>query len=76
MGLSREYLINGVDDHDVNSYYNYMVRSVKILFEKMKIFKYFFYSVAELLGADRMTAEKELKESLEFEIKLAHASQV
>ena len=33
-------------------------------------------SVAELLGADRKTAEKELKESLEFEIKLAHASQV
>ena len=31
LGLSREYLINGVDDHDVNSYYNYMVRSVKIL---------------------------------------------
>ena len=28
-----------------------------------------------LLGADRKTAEKELKESLEFEIKLAHASQ-
>jgi len=57
LGLSREYLINGLEDHDVNSYYNYMV------------------SVAVLLGADRKTAEKELKESLEFEIKLAHASQ-
>ena len=42
----------------------------------MKTIKIFFHSVAELLGADRMTAEKELKESLEFEIKLAHASQV
>ena len=28
LGLSREYLINGAEDHDVNSYYNYMVRSV------------------------------------------------
>ena len=36
----------------------------------------FGFSVAVLLGADRKTAEKELKESLEFEIKLAHASQV
>ena len=32
--------------------------------------------MAVLLGADRKTAEKELKESLEFEINLAHASQV
>ena len=31
-------------------------------------------SVAVLLGADRATAERELRESLEFEIKLAHAS--
>merc|ERR1719509_368082 len=57
LGMSREYLVNGLDDEDVTSYFNYMV------------------SVAVLLGADRPTAEKELKESLMFEIELAHASQ-
>ena len=57
LGMSREYLVNGLEDDDVNSYYNYMV------------------NVAVLLGADRATAAKELKESLEFEISLAHASQ-
>jgi len=57
LGLSREYLINGLEDDDVASYYNYMV------------------SVAVLLGAPRERAEKELKESLLFEIELAHASQ-
>ena len=57
LGMSREYLINGFEDDDVTSYFNYMV------------------SVAVLLGADRATAEKELKESLMFEIELAHASQ-
>jgi len=57
LGMSREYLINGLEDEDVTSYYNYMV------------------NVAVLLGADRATAARELKESLEFEIKLAHASQ-
>merc|ERR1719431_2533360 len=56
LGMSREYLINGFEDDDVKSYYNYMV------------------SVAELLGADRKVAEEELKESLLFEIELAHAS--
>jgi len=56
LGMSREYLINGFEDDDVTSYYNYMV------------------SVAELLGADRKVAEQELKESLLFEIELAHAS--
>jgi len=56
LGMSREYLVNGIEDEDVNSYYNYMV------------------NVAVLLGADRTTAERELKESLLFEIELAHAS--
>jgi len=56
LGMSREYLVNGIEDDDVVSYYNYMV------------------SVAVLLGADRQVAEKELKESLLFEIELAHAS--
>ena len=57
LGMSREYLINGMEDEDVTSYYNYMV------------------NVAVLLGADRAVAARELKESLEFEMKLAHASQ-
>ena len=57
LGMSREYLINGLDDDDVISYYNYMV------------------NVAVLLGADRVQAERELKESLKFEIELAEASQ-
>eukprot|EP00092_Neocalanus_flemingeri_P081366 GFUD01101616.1.p1 GENE.GFUD01101616.1~~GFUD01101616.1.p1 ORF type:complete len:767 (-),score=189.44 GFUD01101616.1:111-2411(-) len=56
LGMSREYLISGLDDDDVTSYYNYMV------------------NVAVLLGAERTLAERELKESLLFEIKLAHAS--
>lgn len=56
LGMSREYLINGLEDEDVTSYYNYMV------------------NVAVLLGADKTSAEKELKKSLLFEIKLAHAS--
>ena len=34
LGLSREYLINGLEDHDVNSYYNYMVRYVGLVFWK------------------------------------------
>lgn len=57
LGMSREYLINGLEDDDVISYYNYMV------------------NVAVLLGADRVQAERELKESLKFEIELAEASQ-
>jgi len=56
LGMSREYLVNGLEDEDVQSYYNYMV------------------STAVLLGADRTIAEQELKESLMFEIDLAHAS--
>ena len=31
LGLSREYLINGLDDEDVNSYYNYMVAVAELL---------------------------------------------
>lgn len=53
-GLSREYLIKGFDDKDVQYYYRYMVDS------------------AVLLGADKAAAEKELKDSLLFEIELAN----
>ena len=31
LGLSREYLINGPEDEDVNSYYNYMVNVAVLL---------------------------------------------
>lgn len=53
-GLSREFLINGVEDKIVKAYYDYMV------------------DTAVIYGAERATAEKELLEALEFEIKLAN----
>ena len=38
LGMSREYLVKGMEDEDVNSYYNYMVRSnLKIWLKKKKI---------------------------------------
>jgi neprilysin len=52
--LSREYLVKGFDDKDVQYYYRFMV------------------DTAVLLGADRAIAEKEMKESLLFEIDLAN----
>lgn len=52
--LSREYLIEGLDNKIVNEYYRYMV------------------DIAVILGAERKRAEKELMESLKFEIKLAN----
>ena len=30
LALSREYLIKGVEDEDVNHYYNYMQRVTKV----------------------------------------------
>lgn len=58
LGLSREYLIKGFEDKDVQHYYNYMVESAK------------------LMGSEKAEEEikKEMKEALEFEIKLANAS--
>lgn len=53
LGLSREYLIKGFEDKDVQHYYRYMVE------------------IAVLLGAKKDQAEKELRESLQFEIDLA-----
>lgn len=52
--LSREYLVKGFDDKDVQYYYRYMV------------------DTAVLLGADQDYAERELKDSLLFEIELAN----
>jgi len=56
LGLSREYLIKGLEEKEVKAYYNYMVET------------------AVYFGADRVTAEKELKDSLNFELKLAEMS--
>ncbi len=55
-GMSRVYLLKGVNDTDVKAYFNYMV------------------SMAELLGADRGTAETELRNVLKLEIALANIS--
>lgn len=56
MGLSREYLVKGMNEKIVSAYYKYMV------------------DIAVLFGAERSRAEKELRESLEFEITLANVS--
>ncbi|KAL1116405.1 hypothetical protein AAG570_004879 [Ranatra chinensis] len=56
LGLSREYLIKGMDHKLVKAYYSYMV------------------DIAVLFGADRDRAEKELQESLQFEMALANIS--
>lgn len=56
LGLSREYLIKGMNDKIVSAYYSYMV------------------DIAQILGADKKRATDELKESLEFEMKLANVS--
>ncbi|XP_068624947.1 neprilysin-2 [Battus philenor] len=56
LGLSREYLNRGFEDHLVQAYYQYMV------------------DISVLLGADKERATTELKESLEFEMKLANIS--
>ena len=52
-GLSREYLVKGLEEENVGHYFNYMKKA------------------AILLGADPARAEQELRESLNFEIKLA-----
>ena len=56
LGVSREYLIKGLEEKDVRHYYDYMQK------------------VAVMFGADPVRAAHELKESLEFEVKLAKAS--
>jgi len=56
LGVSREYLIKGLEEEDVRHYFNYMQK------------------VAIMFGADPVRAANELKESLEFEVKLAKAS--
>ena len=53
-GLSREFLIKGMDDTIVQAYYSYMV------------------DMAVLFGADKSNAEREMRESLNFEFALAN----
>ena len=56
LGMSREYLIKGFEDKDVQHYFRYMVET------------------AILFGAKPESAKDELKESLLFEIELAHTT--
>ncbi|KAF5280980.1 hypothetical protein FQR65_LT14904 [Abscondita terminalis] len=56
LGLRREFLVKGLEDKLVRSYYDYMI------------------DIAVLFGAEKKQAIKELKQSLEFEIKLANIS--
>lgn len=56
MGLSREYLVKGLDEKIVKSYYEYMV------------------DMAVIFGAERTRAERELMDSLNFEIALANVN--
>jgi membrane metallo-endopeptidase-like protein 1 len=54
LGMSREYLVKGFEDKDVQHYYRYMV------------------DTAILFGAKPDDAKREMRESLLFEIELAH----
>ena len=56
LGLSREYMIKGLNDSLVRAYDSYMV------------------DIAVIYGADRERAEKEMRESLEFEFAMANVS--
>ncbi|XP_065355214.1 neprilysin-2 isoform X2 [Calliphora vicina] len=56
IGLSREYLVKGLNETLVSAYYDYMV------------------DMAVLFGAEKETAKKELRESLQFEMDLANIS--
>jgi len=56
LGMSREYLMKGLEDKDVLAYFNYMK------------------DVAILLGADKATSDKQMLETLKFEIQLANMS--
>uniref|UniRef100_A0A1A9X1W5 Neprilysin, neutral endopeptidase 2 n=1 Tax=Glossina brevipalpis TaxID=37001 RepID=A0A1A9X1W5_9MUSC len=56
IGLSREFLVKGLNETLVKAYYDYMV------------------DMAVLFGADKDDAMSEMKEALEFEIKLANIS--
>ncbi|KAL1452805.1 hypothetical protein WDU94_007000 [Cyamophila willieti] len=56
LGLSREYLVKGINEKLVNAYYRYMI------------------DIAVILGANKDVATAELRDALEFEIKLANIS--
>lgn len=54
LGMDREYLVNGIEDKEVQAYYKYMV------------------DTAVYFGANKERAEAEMKEVLEFELKIAN----
>ncbi|KAB0797732.1 hypothetical protein PPYR_08725 [Photinus pyralis] len=54
LGLSREYLVKGLEDKIVKAYYEVLV------------------DIAVIFGADRASAVREIKEVVEFQIKLAN----
>lgn len=53
LGLSREYLIKGLDDKLVQAYHSYQI------------------DTAVIYGANRIRAESEMSQVLDFEIELA-----
>jgi len=56
LGMSREYLMKGLEDPDVQAYFTYMK------------------DVALLMGADEAETEKQMLETLKFELELAKIS--
>jgi neprilysin len=56
LGLSREFLVRGIDEKLVKAYHSYQV------------------DMAILFGAEKEDAEKEMRDVLDFEIKLANVS--
>jgi hypothetical protein len=53
LGMSREYLIKGIDDEDVRHYYNFMQKVIIIFysacFTKMKQFKEIHFVISHFL---------------------------
>jgi hypothetical protein len=49
LGMSREYLIKGIDDEDVRHYYNFMQKVMTITLIKMKQFKDIQFVLSQFL---------------------------
>ena len=72
LGQAQTYLVKGLEDRTVAAYYKYMVNVAVLLGAER-----FFFSLSNQLSSCfsfRSVAEREMKESIEFEIELAHAS--
>ena len=75
LGMSREYIVKGLDDEDVGHYYDFMQKVIAKSFHIATTpFNQDLTQVAILLGADPDRAKEELRESLQFEIRLAEIS--